>query len=244
MNLLIDIGNSRLKWAVDDGDSMRVGRSATLDAPLETIAHRLWHDLPRPDRVVVSNVKGQATERALRAWGAERWNIEPVFVRPNRQSHGVASKYRDPGQLGSDRWAAVIGARSMEGAAVCVVDCGTAVTVDGVNDTGEFIGGVILPGLRLARECLSESTAGIDNVVAEEVGFPGESTQQAVHIGAVFAVVGGIERSITEFRQLLGDHMVVYLTGGDAAQIGDRLSVTAIHHPELVLRGLAVIAGS
>lgn len=244
MNLLIDIGNSRLKWALDDGNGMRVGRSATLDAPVETIADRLWHDLPRPDRVVVSNVKGRTTERALGAWWAKRWNIEPLFVRPNRESHGVASKYRDPGQLGSDRWAAVIGARSMERAPLCVVDCGTAVTVDGVNDTGEFVGGVILPGLRLARECLSQSTAEIGNVVAQEVAFPGESTQQAVHIGAVFAVVGGIERSIAEFRQLLGDHMVVYLTGGDAAQIGDRLSVTVTLHPELVLWGLAVIAGS
>ena len=244
MNLLIDIGNSRLKWALDDGDDLRVGGSAILDASVDTIAQRLWHDLSRPDRVVVSNVKGQATERALTTWGTEHWNIEPLFVRPNRESHGVVSKYRDPEQLCSDRWAAVIGARSLEGAPLCVVDCGTAVTVDGINDTGEFVGGVILPGLRLARECLSQSTAEIGDVVAEQVAFPGESTQQAVHIGAVFAVVGGIERSIAEFRRLLGDHMVVYLTGGDAAQIGDRLSITVTHHPELVLRGLAVIAGS
>lgn len=244
MNLLVDIGNSRIKWAVADAAGIRSGKAALLNESLETILHKLWRNVPKPERIVVSNVKGAVIAQALRDWSAKHWSVDPMFIRPERRSHGVINRYRQPEQLGSDRWAAIIGARSLLDRAFCVVDCGTAVTIDGVTHAGEFVGGVILPGLRLARECLIRCTSAIAEGKSHKVCFPGQLTSEAVQIGTLLAVVGGVERSVDAFRALLGDAMLVYLTGGDADQIVERLRVPVECDPELVLRGLSIFASS
>lgn len=245
MNLLVDIGNSRVKWALDAGTGELQsgdGCAVQANAPLEL--GEIWGEITAPQRVVVANVAGPERQREIEAWARDRGVCAPIFVRAEATAFGVVNRYRVPGDLGSDRWAALVAARYLGAGAACVVDCGTAVTVDALSATGEFLGGVILPGLGLARAALTRNTRGIRATVGSVESCLGRSTADGVSAGTLFGAAGAVERVLEEQMSVLGRATTVYLTGGDAPAIAAKLRREAQLVPDLVLRGLAVIARS
>ncbi len=246
--LLIDIGNSRLKWGVARGG--RLGRQQALDLVgrgLPDLA-TLMKSAAGATSVVVSSVAGaprdSALSRQLRAAGLPA----PRFVASEPKAAGVTNGYREPWRLGVDRWVAAIGAWHDAGQrAVCVVDIGTATTVDVVDAKGRHRGGLIVPGPLLMTQSLLAGTRGIASRAqgtrpASPTGL-GRDTASALRLGARLATAALVSRAAQDARREQGHGCVVYLTGGGAKEVLPLLDVGIRHCPDLVLRGLAVLAG-
>ncbi len=243
MNLLIDLGNSRLKWA-QQAPSLWRSDAAVLEQDIATLFNRVWGKIPAPQKIILCSVARAQILTAVEAWIRAHWSITPQRVKAQAQQLDVKNGYRQPETLGADRWAALIGARGLTTSAACIVDCGTAVTVDALSARGEFLGGVIFPGLHLLRDSLIKGTAGIGSQTAMEdvKDFPARTTADGVTAGSLFGLAGALERLIFEYRQSLGETMQVFLTGGDATTIAKHLSLPVTLEPDLVLKGLARIA--
>lgn len=248
--LLLDIGNSRLKWGLlEDGHLRRTG----------DITHARLHDsgfsaltarLPRRlDKVLASNVAGAGFARRLSGVIGIHCDRNIQFARCERTAHGVTIGYRQPRLLGVDRWVAMIAVRAEFRGAVCIVDAGTAVTIDALDSNGNHLGGQIIPGLVLMGTALRSDTIGISDVKrAPQDPRPGmamfaNNTDAAVHNGAINAVCGAIERAVRTLRAS-GHRTRIVLTGGDASRILKQLGDKALHRPHLVLQGLAYMVQS
>jgi type III pantothenate kinase len=236
--LAIDCGNTRLKCAWFE-DAMLVEAHvldyrdfAAFAAALKTQGARHGE----PGRIVVSNVAGVKVREQL----AQALNVlpaEPLWVRAQARQCGVANRYADPGQLGSDRWAALIGAWAREHTACLVVGVGTATTVDALSSAGEFLGGLILPGLDMMRESLASGTAGLSLDAGRDTEFP-RNTADAIWNGCIAAQLGGVER----MRRLLPESTRILMSGGAAPLLQAALNRSDIVVDNLVLEGLAQIA--
>lgn len=242
MNLLVDLGNSRVKWAYADTQRWEIGAETIPDEGFSSFLDRLWANHPVPDQVVVSSVHGPHRRRLLHDWVARQWGCDPHFIQAQARELGVTNCYRDPSALGADRWVALIAARHQSQAAQCVVDCGTAVTVDALSETGEFLGGVILPGINMARAALLANTQEIRVSEGEENGCLARATGDGVAAGTVFGLAGAIERIVAEQRRALGAQTRVLLTGGDAPRLLTLLRGVVAHEPDLVLKGIKLVA--
>ena len=239
--LVVDLGNARLKWAIQGDVPWRMEARAVQGHDVSTVLTEAWQDLPKPDAIVMATVSDRALSAAVNAWTVQHWSVEVHTIAAQAELLGVRNNYRQPETLGADRWAALIGARAETQADVCVVDCGTAVTVDALTVAGEFAGGVILPGLALARAALTNGTARIREMEGNEISCLAWSTGDAVAAGTLFGLVGAVERVWREFEQTLARPMELIITGGDAEAVRARLSRPARHVPDLVLKGLARI---
>lgn len=242
VNLLIDLGNSRLKWAQHDAGRWHADAALLEAEDMAPLLDRVWGGMTAPRQVVVSSVSDPRRLQTLEQWVRARWSLSPRIIRSGAEQLGVKNRYREPEQLGADRWAALIGARGLASSAACVVDCGTAMTVDALSAQGEFLGGAIFPGLRLLRGSLVQGTGGIKVADGSDTDCFARSTADGVAAGTLFGLVGAVERLIHEYRRTLGETMQVLLTGGDAPLLASRLSVAFTPVPDLVLRGLARIA--
>ncbi|MFP5349859.1 MAG: type III pantothenate kinase [Gammaproteobacteria bacterium] len=239
--LLIDCGNSRLKWAHAASDAWRSQAVPYIAASLRDVAQRAFADAPPPESIWVSCVAGESTCAALAHFLSQRFGVAPKFVRATASAAGVHNRYTRPEQLGADRWVALVGARALTSAACAVIDCGTAVTVDALNAKGEFVGGVIFPGLRLARASLAQATSALDTAPGSGESCLARSTADAIAAGTRYGIAGAIERVVREFEATLGP-LEWIATGGDAPQVLPLLSAAARHEPDLVLKGLARLA--
>ncbi|HEX2140450.1 MAG TPA: type III pantothenate kinase [Woeseiaceae bacterium] len=243
--LLFDIGNTRVKWGLlEQGRLLKTG-SITHEKLQESGFAALTANLPRNvERVLVSNTAGHSFATRLSGVLGIHCDCEVHFARAERQAFGVTNSYRNPRRMGVDRWVAMIGARAEFGGALCVIDAGTAVTIDALDRDGQHLGGLIVPGLRLMRDSLHANTS--DLPAAKRVGgTPAGSsalfattTDGALNQGAVTAVCGAIERSTRRMRAN-GYRPEVVLTGGDASRILRTLEGDVVHRPNLVLQGLA-----
>ena len=243
MNLLIDLGNSRLKWAQQAPELWRSGAIPLDDEKsVDALFNGAWAGIEKPRRVSVCSVSTPERLNALQQWVQLRWSIAPHIVGSQAEQLGVKNLYREPERLGADRWAALIGARGLTAQAVCVVDAGTAVTVDALSAKGEFLGGAIFPGLHLLRDSLARGTQAITSATGNANDCLARSTADGVAAGTLFGLAGAIERVIEEYRRTLGPEPEVFLTGGDAAVLAAPLRINMTVVPELVLKGLARIA--
>ena len=245
--LLVDIGNTRIKWARLEGDRPGTGKAA---------AHSGWrtadyarHLLARArgiERLVVASVAGSEVNQALDA-AARRAGAVAEFVTVARRAGGVTVGYREPWRLGVDRFAAIVGAHGIFSAVpVCVVGVGTAMTIDLVDADGRHLGGVIVPAPKLMVETLLANTHGIrrrarGGAVAHH-GFFGRSTRDGIERGARYAAVALVERAVEEASGPLGREPLVVLTGGDAELVRALVRSRCVTVPDLVLRGLAVLS--
>jgi type III pantothenate kinase len=249
-SLLLDVGNTRLKWGLLDGE--RISRTGNMrhEALKESGFSPLTARLPRHvDRILVSNVAGpEFATRLSRVLGIH-CNAEVRFARSEKKAFGVSNSYARPRSLGVDRWAAMIGARAGSKAALCVVDAGTAVTIDALDRNGQHLGGQIIPGLHLMAKSLRSHTSGIARF-RKRVADPGSGmalfandTERAMQTGALNAICGAIERAVRIMRAE-GFRPEIILTGGGASRILKQLDGKVIHRPHLVLQGLAFILQS
>jgi type III pantothenate kinase len=243
--LLLDIGNSRLKWGVLEDDAIR----RTGHIPQHMIREKglsvLTTKLPRRiDTVLASNVAGTSFATRLSGVIGMHCNVDVHFARTASNACGVTNSYRQPRRLGVDRWVAMIGAWTEMQAACLIVDAGTALTIDVLDDDGQHLGGQILPGVSLMAETLASRTSDLPNIQrrAASQGRGMEmfatTTAGAVGHGASNAVLGAIERSLAVLRENDIEPTIV-LTGGDASRILKSLGEEPIHRPHLVLQGLA-----
>nr|PZN72552.1 MAG: type III pantothenate kinase [Pseudomonadota bacterium] len=244
MILLLDVGNTRIKWAtVDDAGIMTLGRSlqhAGRDIP--SVAEEAWHSLPRPERVIVSNVAGRGFEGAFRVWAQSVWGMEPRFIVAQSKGWGVTNAYVEPDRLGADRWAALVAARRLDKGDVCIIDCGTALTIDALSRSGKHLGGLIVPGLALMRQSLIANTQGISDEGEGTIALLARCTRDAVTGGTLYATVAVIDRVITDIVAELGRTVTCVITGGDAERIMPLLTVKCRYEPDLVLQGLKIMA--
>ncbi|HSM31737.1 MAG TPA: type III pantothenate kinase [Woeseiaceae bacterium] len=242
--LLLDVGNTRLKWGVLEDDRIhRTGHIAMRKIREEGLGV-LTSRLPRNvEAVHVSNVAGATFATRLSGVIGMHCGCDVHFAKSEREACGVRSGYRHPRRLGVDRWVAMIGARAELESACIVVDAGTAVTIDALDDEGRHLGGQIFPGVRLMFEALTASTSDIPAVgrqlsATSGLDMFGDSTSKAVQNGAWNAVAGAVDRAITTLRSNAYDPAVV-LTGGDASRMLTALGTEPLHRPHLVLQGLA-----
>lgn len=241
MNLLIDVGNNYLKWAVMQDGRWDGGYRAAISGAERKLFDLCWGGLRAPGAVMVSNVRGQKFEDVLAKWCQERWRIRPKFLHPMDSTHGIVNNYLDPKQLGPDRWAALIGARTLAEGDLGVIDCGTAITIDALSAKNVFLGGAILPGLKLARNCLSKNTRGINESESDSIPVLGRSTAECVSSGVYYGLAGGVDRLVREIEKTLSHHLRLFITGGDAMRLKPLLKAQTVLEPELVLKGLSEV---
>lgn len=248
MILLVDIGNSRIKWASlikgrleHNGNAMRGQDRNEFVATIE----QHWRKLKKPAAIMACNVAGSAYADALAAWTGERWHMQPRFIVPTRNAYNVTNAYNKPERLGADRWAALIAARQHFKNSVCVIDAGTAVTIDVLTTEGIHQGGLIIPGLAMMRRALLEQTQEIlpatDSPVSGDIRLLARDTQNGVNGGTLYALVAVIDRVIADVGIELNTDMTRVITGGDAETLLPLLAGNYHSHPDLVLEGLAVI---
>jgi type III pantothenate kinase len=248
MQVVIDIGNTRLKWAeVDRGRVVRPGGAVHRDR-LEAAFEALAAALPeRAERVIVANVAGEELGRRVAAFARDRYGIAPEFVATTAERFGVHCAYADPSRLGVDRWVAVLAAHHRARGAAAVIDAGTAVTFDAVDASGRHLGGLILAGPRLIAAALDRNTSNIGATAS--AGEPplgldllGKSTDAAVGHGAMLGLAAALDRAAATVEAALGTPLTVFLTGGDAARLSGWLETEVELRADLVLEGLALFA--
>lgn len=240
--LLIDIGNSRVKAGVLEGGRIHLQkpcewRNAEAGGPWQA----LLGGLIRPTRLLVSNVAGNAIADTLTAWAQERWQLVPEFVTVQREFAGMTTRYDRPAQLGIDRWLAALAGFHLAQGAVCVIDSGTALTVDIVNAAGDHLGGLIAPGLGLMARSLTQGTAQLSLDVVHRVDHIATNTAAAISLGCREAVAGLIVRVAERVRRELEQEPLWVVTGGEAEMIRELSPVALRVVPDLVLQGIAIV---
>ncbi len=244
MILVTDIGNTSIKWAeLGNGKLENVGRAPWQSADFSVTLASKWTTLARPERVIVANVAGAPIDAALTAWTEQHWEIRPQLMQVQPRTCGLENSYRDTAQLGVDRWIAAVGAWHQLHQAACIVDCGTAITIDAVSAHGKYLGGIIAPGMWLMRKSLTSRSPALIDDGAPAQQLLGVTTQQAIASGTKNAALGLIERVAKQLQEQLGTDMRRLITGGDAGVVATELGGHWIHDPDLVLRGIAVAAG-
>jgi type III pantothenate kinase len=235
--LAIDAGNTRIKWGLHDGSRWRARAwVATAQAGRLKAA---FARLPRPEAIVISNVAGSSLRDKLRKTLPPA--PAPQWIKSRREQAGVRSSYAVPAQLGCDRWAALIGAYRLFGAAAVVVNAGTALTVDALTADGVFAGGMIAPGVELMRRALAENTAGLKLRPGRFSFFP-DATGDAIMSGTINASCGAIER-MARFLEDAGQAApLCMISGGGAALLAPHLNLEVKLVDNLVLEGLLAIA--
>ncbi|CAN5340480.1 hypothetical protein BH11PSE9_BH11PSE9_08750 [soil metagenome] len=223
--LAIDIGNTRLKWAQYASPQPGAALLAHGAVFLETIDHLAdneWKTLPPPASMLGCVVAGEGVKRRVEEQ-LEIWDIEPRWVSSSAQACGVTNSYDHPSRLGVDRWVALIGARHRvlaHGPArpALVVMVGTAVTVDALDASGRFLGGLILPGFGLMLRALEMGTAGLKAPTGEAVDFP-TNTSDALMSGGADAIAGAVERMHRKLLARTGQQPALLMSGGAAIKL-------------------------
>jgi type III pantothenate kinase len=241
MNLLIDIGNTRLKWGMVKDHQIIAGRSLVHDQVTRHELVNLWEKISPPQRIAIACVSAKHLLEQVVSVALELWpGVDIVPAKSQAQAFGVRNAYENPEKLGVDRWLSLIAARHCYPGPACVIDCGTAITVDVLDANGKHQGGLISPGLMLMKKSLSLGTEQLQFSEAHHAFGLATNTAAAIYSGTLSAAVGLVEHAVA--RQ--PENMQVILTGGDADLIATQLVFRPIIDPDIVLRGLSIILKS
>ena len=221
--LALDVGNTRLKWALYDSfnpGSKLLGQGAVFLENIDRLGEEVWSSLAVPTHMLGCIVAGEAIRRRVEEQ-LEIWDIVPQWIVPSLSEAGLTNGYEHPTRLGADRWVAMIGALSKHRSRqlgsqqrpLVVVMVGTAVTVDAVDATGHFMGGLILPGHGIMLWALESGTAGLQVPTGEVKTFP-TNTSDALTSGGTYAIAGAIEQMVQHLRARTGTEPVCLMTGG------------------------------
>ena len=223
--LALDIGNTRLKWALyvaPHPGAKLLQHGAVFLETIDTLAEGDWKRLGEPSSMLGCVVAGDAIRRRVEEQ-LEIWDIDPHWVVPSSHEAGLTNGYDHPSRLGADRWVALAGARSRVLAAgaprpALVVMVGTAVTVDALDAEGRFLGGFILPGFGLMQRALEMGTAGLKVPTGEVVDFP-TNTSDALMSGGSNAIAGAVERQARRLHARTGQAPMLLMSGGAAVKL-------------------------
>lgn len=233
--LLIDAGNSRLKWAVvEDGRWRAQGTSNYADWSA------LKANLTVGTDCFIASVANAAHEQQIASL-LEAMGVAATWLTARGEFAGVKNSYLNPQQLGVDRWMGLIAARQRSRDPVLVVSVGTAMTVDALSADGVFLGGLIVPGVNMMRQALLQGTARVAEASGHWQAFP-LTTADAVQSGIVAALCGAIQQQHARLAEFSTIAPHCLLTGGDAEMLLPHLSVQAEHVPVLALEGIERVA--
>jgi type III pantothenate kinase len=244
--LLVDIGNSRIKWAWLDGERLGKAHAAEYAGwQARHFARRLIGPRRDVDRILVASVATDRVSHALAAGARLAAAPAPQRITTRRRACGVTIGYIDPWRLGVDRLLAMIAAhRRFPVRAVCTVTVGTALTIDLVGADGRHRGGAIIPAPPLMVASLLDRTSGIrrraqGGASGRGHALFGRSTRSAVEQGTRFAAAAAVDRAVSEARGLVGRTPKLVLSGGGAPALRPLLRSASLLVPDLVLEGLA-----
>ncbi len=233
--LMIDLGNSRLSWAIYSGEKISSPKNSPVADDLPGAAAAEWQRIS-PLPVYIANVAGAESQQKLSRWFESHWNITPTLLQSQRKAYGVTNAYQQVENLGVDRWLGLIGARAMSRLPLCVVDCGSAVTIDVMDANGIHQGGLIIPGFEMMLSSLRHGTAIPDFILFDgNPGLLGKSTPECILNGcanAIAAIIDSVMRSGSPLQRLI-------MTGGNAAMISHLLEHPSTRISDLVFRGIA-----
>jgi len=246
--LAIDVGNTRLKWALYDaprpGAALLAHGAEFLDH-IDRLAEGSWAPLPHPERMLGCVVAGDAVKRRVQEQ-MELWDVSPSWVVSSAEEAGLVNGYDHPTRLGSDRWVAMVGARhhvlrSGPARPLVVVMVGTAVTVECISAEGRFMGGLILPGHGIMLRALESGTAGLHVPTGDVREFP-TNTSDALTSGGTFAIAGAIHRMVENVARHCGETPECIMTGGAGWKMAPSMSVKFELVESLIFDGLLEIA--
>jgi type III pantothenate kinase len=248
--LLFDAGNTRLKWGYYTRGRISKSGSVTHEQLREKGYAALTSRMPRNiTHAAASNVAGPGMATKLSSVIGLHAAVDIRFAHCQKHAFGVTTSYKQPRRLGVDRWVAMIGAWNEFRCALCIVDAGTALTIDVLDRTGQHLGGQIIPGIDMMGDSLRLRASNIaaakrkSSNPGEGLGIFGKSTDDAIAYGSLSAACGAIERATRRLRSAAMRPKIV-LTGGDASRILKQLNSNEIHRPNLVLQGLSTMLQS
>jgi type III pantothenate kinase len=250
MKLLLDIGNSRLKWGIadDEGRLRETGAATHRGGPLADALALTMATSSQPREIRIANVAGPDVRRVIASELAARFGVPLLFAATPASAGGLRAGYADHRQLGVDRWLAMAAAWERTRGAACVVDAGTAATIDAIRGDGQHVGGVIAPGVMLMRSALQHNTGDLRQLAAQHDGdlaalsagtWYAHDTATAMRRGAMLALASLVDRCVQNFRETEPGARLL-MTGGDAGDLLPLLHCKGEVMPALVLEGLAL----
>ena len=246
--LALDVGNTRLKWARYEAarpGAKLLEQGAVFLENIDKLADDEWSDMPAPTAILGCIVAADAVKRRV-AEQMEHWEVLPRWVVSSPHEAGLINGYDHPARLGADRWVAMIGARhrllARGSSKPCVVVMvGTAVTVEAIDSSGRFLGGIILPGHGIMLRALESGTAGLHVPTGDVRDFP-TNTSDALTSGGTFAIAGAVQRMIDNVRRHCGEVPECNMTGGAGWKMAPSMSVRFELVESLIFDGLLEIA--
>jgi type III pantothenate kinase len=246
--LALDVGNTRLKWAQyasHQRGAALLAQGAVFLENIDKLAEGEWRDLAAPQHILGCIVAGDAIRRRV-VEQLDLWDTAPSWVVPGPFEAGLTNGYDFPARLGADRWVAMIGARrrvlvSGDARPCIVVMVGTAVTVEAIDQTGRFLGGIILPGHGIMLRALESGTAGLHVPTGEVQNFP-TNTSDALTSGGTFAIAGAVQRMADHLAERCGQAPVCIMTGGAGWKMAPSMSIEVELIESLIFDGLLEIA--
>ncbi len=245
--LEIDAGNTRLKWRVLEYSNQQVQKlkSGSVLAPELTTAlpgsfEEQLSELKSSniEKIKVSNVRGDNFENSLSLFCQNTFSLKVNYAVVSAECAGIKNAYKNVETLGVDRWLAMLAAYRSANSGVCIVDCGSAITVDLIDTSGQHEGGFIVPGLQLMQRSLGEHTANLNYAPQSTLNIePGKNTAVAINHGVLMMALGMLEK----INQFWGSNKSWYLTGGDARILAPFIKWQYKINPDLVMDGLEII---
>ncbi|MEH6627487.1 MAG: type III pantothenate kinase [Motiliproteus sp.] len=235
MILDLDVGNTWVKWRHGASSGQLLTKDLCQRSYLGTCAAQA------PERVRLATVACEQQQTSIEQWSRDGWGVAAEIAMTQSHGGGVTNSYQQPSRMGVDRWLAMMAAYNQAATSCCVVDCGSAITVDYVGADGVHQGGFIIPGLRLMRLGLLANTTRVltpDAIEVSQSVVPGKSTEEAVDHGISLLFESLAQRIVAEYRQILSSEAKLLITGGDGERFLDVVNEGEFHS-QLVLDGLA-----
>lgn len=249
--LAIDIGNTRLKWAMYEDHrpgAALLAHGAEFLEHIERLAEGAWTGLPAPDHMLGCVVAGETARRRVHEQIEQMlgWDFEPQWVVPSTEEAGITNGYDHPSRLGADRWVAMIGSRHHmlqlgEARPLIAVMVGTAVTVDAMDAQGHFLGGLIIPGHGIMLKALEGGTAGLHVPTGEVRNFP-KNTSDALTSGGTYAIAGAVERLYQHLAEHCKAEPMCIMAGGAGWKMSPSMTRPFKLINNLIFDGLLVMA--
>ncbi|MFK7795056.1 MAG: type III pantothenate kinase [Gammaproteobacteria bacterium] len=250
MKLLIDFGNSRCKWTSLSTSANHYGllevnsytyRSEDSIQRMQEVFEQICFDAIQEIHAV--NVLGDVFEKEFCAYAEQHFSITNKFYSSQANGHGVTLAYANPQSYGVDRYAALIAAHHKSSGAKVIIDCGTATTVDVLDESGKHLGGLIVPGVALMCASLENKASGIGEPnQAGSIQLFSDNTADAVYSGSALVLKHGVQGIIQQIVGNIGQDAAVYVTGGESHMIGID-DIEYVDCPNLVLDGLRIMQG-
>lgn len=241
MILLVDIGNTRIKWAFATNSTLRPGGGHSVSHDIQPLLDQLWRSLSPAKQVVLANGLGEQVEADFQAWVAAHWQSDVICLRTQAQAHGVTNAYARPADLGIDRWLGLIAAHRLLASAACIISCGTAITVDAIEASGRHLGGCILPGVAMMQSMLNRAAAiKVEPAMVEDLQAVNASTNAAVRYGSMYAAVSAIDAIVADMKAVLSAPVNCIITGGDAKAIAPLLKTACQYDSDWLFKGMLI----